>query len=81
MDSARRVIKRTLNPHFFELHPMTWRALSIRPYVRGGAGTLSVVEPVEKTLACGDVGNGAMASVDTIVADVALMVGALTLQD
>ena len=44
---------------------------------RGGGGgtssptsTVTVIEPVEKTLACGDVGNGAMASVDSIVAAV-----------
>ena len=45
----------------------------------GSGGTVSVIDPVEKTLACGDVGNGAMASVGTIVAAVALHAGQLTL--
>jgi phosphopantothenoylcysteine synthetase/decarboxylase len=49
--------------------------------VRGNGGTVSVVDAVEKTLACGDVGFGAMASVETIVAEVAAMAGALTLQE
>ena len=40
---------------------------------------MSVIDPVEKVLACGDVGNGAMASVDTIVATVALHAAQLTL--
>jgi phosphopantothenoylcysteine synthetase/decarboxylase len=46
---------------------------------RISGGTVGVIDPVEKVLACGDVGNGAMASVDTIVATVALHAGNLAL--
>lgn len=52
-----------------------WYAAAGRGGLTGEKATVRVIDPVEKVLACGDVGNGAMANVHTItekVADCAL---------
>eukprot|EP00053_Salpingoeca_punica_P017358 m.167112 g.167112 ORF g.167112 m.167112 type:complete len:272 (+) comp17190_c0_seq1:128-943(+) len=61
-DFARpAIVCPAMNTKMWE-HPVTGRQLdTLRSY------GYQVVPPISKTLACGDIGNGAMASVDTIV--------------
>jgi phosphopantothenoylcysteine decarboxylase len=58
------VVAPAMNTAMWE-HPVTARQLA--ELVRWG---VRVVPPVSKALACGDVGNGALAPIDSIVAAV-----------
>lgn len=58
------IIAPAMNTGMWE-HPMTQRNLRLLRETFGGR--LTVVPPVEKLLACGDVGMGAMAEIDDIV--------------
>jgi phosphopantothenoylcysteine decarboxylase len=57
-------------------HPFTKQHLDVLL----GVG-YQIVQPVTKTLACGDTGKGAMASIDTIIATVDAALGAVITRD
>lgn len=57
-------------------HPLTLQQLqTIQHFVlddrKSGKRSVRIIEPTSKMLACGEVGMGAMASVDSIVAEIA----------
>lgn len=62
------VLAPAMNTAMWE-HPLTNMHLdTVKSFAReGGEGAVVVVQPVAKTLACGDVGVGAMADLDDII--------------
>lgn len=62
-------------------HPLTLQQLqtiqSFSITASDGNSTIRIIEPTSKTLACGEVGIGALASVDTIIAEVTAVLDGL----
>lgn len=53
------------------VHPLTNMQLHVLKSFGGTASVVNVVQPVSKTLACGEIGVGALAELDDIVSAVA----------
>ena len=53
------------------VHPLTNMQLDVLKSFGGTASVVNVVQPVSKTLACGEIGVGALAELDDIVSAVA----------
>ncbi|MFL5328452.1 MAG: flavoprotein [Gemmataceae bacterium] len=71
-DPARPVLLAPAMNTFMWQHPMTAQQIQ---QMRLDSGNVRVLGPVEKMLACGDVGEGAMAEVPDIVSAVGEMLG------
>ena len=59
-------------------HPITGRQLRVLEEEWGGAaedGWFDVLRPIEKTLACGDTGDGAMKAWQDVVAEIERRLG------
>jgi phosphopantothenoylcysteine decarboxylase len=70
---TRRHLGQILEDHAFSRPGVCWTPDEAEAVFIAHSGTIRLVSPVEKRLACGDVGMGAMAEVETIISALAAL--------